>query len=51
MLTEIDLSKCPLLNGADLTDCGSLKKIKLSRKQVLGALRIDPGVIIEYVDE
>ena len=51
MLTEIDFSKCPLLNVADLTGCGNLMKVKLSRDQALSTLRIDSGVIIEYIDE
>lgn len=51
LLTEIDLSKCPVLNVADLSDCGNLTKVILSSNQAISALRTDPGVTIEYVNE
>ena len=50
MIKELDLSKCPKLNNLDCEDCPNLALIKLAKGQVIGNIRKDNGVKIEYYE-
>ena len=50
LIKELDLSKCPKLNDIDCTNCVNLTKIKLAKGQVIGNIRKDNGVKIEYYE-
>ena len=50
-LTEIDISKCPMLNGVDLWGCKNLKKVIMSQGQVIGSIRTEPDSNIEFIYE
>lgn len=50
-LTDIDLSKCPLLNGVDFWGCKNLKKVIMSRNQAIGNIRTEPDSNIEFIYE
>ena len=50
-LTEIDISKCTLLNGVDFWGCKNLKKVIISRDQAIGSIRTEPDSNIEFIYE
>ena len=50
LIKELDLSKCPKMNDIDCTGCPNLTKIKLAKGQVIGNIRKDDDVKIEYYE-
>lgn len=50
LIKELDLSKCPKMNDIDCTGCPNLTKIKLAKGQVIGNVRKDDDVKIEYYE-
>ena len=50
LIKELDLSKCPKMNDIDCTGCPNLTKIKMAKGQVIGNIRKDEDVKIEYYE-
>lgn len=50
LIKELDLSKCLKMNDIDCAGCPNLTKIKLAKGQVIGNIRKDDDVKIEYYE-
>lgn len=49
-VTELDFSRCPMLNIVDCSDCCNLSVIRLAKGQVIGNLNVSYPVTIVYND-